>query len=37
MLLSIFIIWKVLSREKKESPELSKAITEGSVSETPVH
>jgi DHA1 family tetracycline resistance protein-like MFS transporter len=37
MLLSIFIIWKVLSKEKKESPELSKAITEGSVSETPVH
>ncbi|MFA6057577.1 MAG: TCR/Tet family MFS transporter [Taibaiella sp.] len=37
MLLSIFIIWKVLSKEKKENPELSKAITEGSVSETPVH
>jgi MFS transporter, DHA1 family, tetracycline resistance protein len=37
MLLSIFIIWKVLSREKKESPELSKAITEGSISETSVH
>jgi DHA1 family tetracycline resistance protein-like MFS transporter len=37
MLLSIFIIWKVLSREKKENPELSKAIAEGSVSETPVH
>jgi MFS transporter, DHA1 family, tetracycline resistance protein len=37
MLLSIFIIWKVLSKEKKESPELSKAIAEGSVNETPVH
>jgi DHA1 family tetracycline resistance protein-like MFS transporter len=37
MLLSIFIIWKVLSREKKENPELSKAIEEGSISETPVH
>lgn len=37
MLLSIFIIWKVLSREKKESPELSEAIEKGSISETPVH
>lgn len=37
MLLSIFIIWKVLRKEKKESPELAKAITEGGVGETPVH
>lgn len=37
MLFSIFIIWKVLSKEKKENPELSKAITEGGIKETPVH
>ncbi|WP_207512912.1 TCR/Tet family MFS transporter [Longitalea luteola] len=38
MLLSIIIIWKLLSREKKEQPELSKAIAgAGTMSETPMH
>ncbi|WP_205511578.1 TCR/Tet family MFS transporter [Longitalea arenae] len=38
MLLSIIIIWKLLSREKKEQPELSKAIASaGTMSETPMH
>jgi DHA1 family tetracycline resistance protein-like MFS transporter len=38
MLLSLIIIWKVLNREKKEQPELSKAIAgAGKLSETPVH
>jgi DHA1 family tetracycline resistance protein-like MFS transporter len=37
MLLSLFIIWKVLTKEKKESPELQKAIEEGTVTERPVH
>lgn len=38
MLLSIIIIWKLLSREKKTQPELSKAIAgAGKMSETPMH
>lgn len=38
MLLSIIIIWKVLSRERKEQPGLSKAIPgSGKLSEAPVH
>jgi DHA1 family tetracycline resistance protein-like MFS transporter len=38
MLLSIVIIWKVLTREKKEHPELSRAMaSEAKFSDTPVH
>jgi DHA1 family tetracycline resistance protein-like MFS transporter len=38
MLLSIIIIWKVLSREKKEHPELSEAFAHGGgQADTPVH
>ena len=38
MLLSIIIIWKVLSHERREQPGLSKAIAgAGKLSETPVH
>lgn len=38
MLLSIIIIWKVLSREKKERPELSEAFAQGgSRADAPVH
>jgi DHA1 family tetracycline resistance protein-like MFS transporter len=38
MLLSLIIIWKVLTREKKDKPELVKAIVgTGKLSDTPVH
>jgi DHA1 family tetracycline resistance protein-like MFS transporter len=38
MLLSVIIAWKVLSREKKEHPELVKVIAgAGNPADTPVH
>jgi len=38
MLLSIYITWKVLTREKKEHPELAEAIAgKAKLTDTPVH
>jgi DHA1 family tetracycline resistance protein-like MFS transporter len=38
MLLSLIIIWKVLTREKKVQPEIAKAIAgAGKLSDAPTH